>query len=110
MAQHYKDLIAWQKAMDLVVEIYATTEQFPSREKFSLTDQIRRAAVRAPSNIAEGQAHYSHRQVLHFLRQSRGSLAELETPILIAERVKYIQAAEVEAQLKRIDEIGRASW
>ena len=79
MAQHYKDLIAWQKAMDLVVEIYATTEQFPSREKFSLTDQIRRAAVSVPSNIAEGQAHYSHREFLHFLRHSRGSLAELET-------------------------------
>src|SRR2546426_3765214 len=86
MAQHYKDLIAWQKAMDLVVEIYATTEQFPSREKFSLTDQIRRAAVSVPSNIAEGQAHYSHREFLHFLRHSRGSLAELETQILIAER------------------------
>src|SRR5438105_14489783 len=70
MAQHYKDLIAWQKAMDLVVEIYATTEQFPSREKFSLTDQIRRAAVSVPSNIAEGQAHYSHREFLHFLRHS----------------------------------------
>ncbi len=107
MAQHYKDLIAWQKAMDLVVEIYATTEQFPSREKFSLTDQIRRAAVSVPSNIAEGQAHYSHREFLHFLRHSRGSLAELETQILITQRVKYIQAAEAEALLKRIDELGR---
>src|SRR6266571_7394375 len=105
MAQHYKDLIAWQKAMDLVVEIYATTEQFPSREKFSLTDQIRRAAVSVPSNIAK--AHYSHREFLHFLRHSRGSLAELETQILIAQRVKYIQAAEAEALLKRIDELGR---
>src|SRR5438128_7153369 len=60
-----------------------------------------------PSNIAEGQAHYSHREFLHFLRHSRGSLAELETQILIAERVKYIQAAEAEALLKRIDELGR---
>src|SRR5947207_13024780 len=94
MAQHYKDLIAWQKAMDLVVEIYAMTEQFPSREKFSLTDQIRRAAVSVPSNIAEGQAHYSHREFLHFLRHYRGSLAELETHILFAERVKYIKTTE----------------
>jgi len=54
MAQHYKDLVAWQKAMDLVVNVYAATERFPSRERFSLTDQIRRAAVSVPSNIAEG--------------------------------------------------------
>src|SRR5438067_12369902 len=108
MAQHYKDLIAWQKAMDLVVEIYATTEQFPSREKFSLTDQIRRAAVSVPSNIAEGQAHYSHREFLHFLRHSRGSLAELEPQLLIAQRVKYIQAEVADAALQPIDEVGRS--
>jgi len=58
MAQHYKDLIAWQKAMDLVIDVYAATDRFPSRERFSLTDQIRRAAVSIPSNIAEGQAHF----------------------------------------------------
>src|SRR6266849_2752524 len=100
MAQHYKDLIAWQKAMDLVVEIYATTEQFPSREKFSLTDQIRRAAVSVPSNIAEGQAHYSHREFLHFLRHSRGSLAELETQILIAQRRNYLTESQTAELLK----------
>ena len=80
MAQHYKDLIAWQKAMDLVEEIYRITEQFPKREVYSLTDQIRRAAVSIPSNIAEGQAHYSKREFTHYLRHARGSLAELETP------------------------------
>src|SRR5438552_15320340 len=108
MAQHYKDLIAWQKAMDLVVEIYATTEQFPSRAKFSLTDQIRRAAVSVPSNIAEGQAHYSHREFLHFLSHSPVPLAELETQILIAHRVKYIQAAEAEAVLTRHHDLARS--
>src|SRR6266404_9719457 len=107
MAQHYKDLVVWQKAMDLVTEIYKVTDSFPKKEVYSLTDQIRRAAVSVPSNIAEGQAHYSHREFLHFLRHPRGSLAELETQILIAERVKYIQAAEAEALLKRIDELGR---
>ena len=57
MGQHYKDLVVWQKAMDLVVELYTATEQFPKREVYSLTDQIRRAAVSVPSNVAEGQAH-----------------------------------------------------
>jgi hypothetical protein len=68
MAQHFKDLIAWQKAMELVVDVYAATEGFSSRERFSLTDQIRRAAVSVPSNIAEGQAHFSKREFRHFLR------------------------------------------
>src|SRR6266446_3322243 len=107
MAQHYKDLIAWQKAMDLVVEIYATTEQFPSREKFSLTDQIRRAAVSVPSNIAEGQAHYSHREFLHFLRHSAGSLAEVETQLLIAERIGYIDHSATAPLIERVHEVGR---
>ena len=71
MAQHYKDLIAWQKAMDLVNAIYDATDSFPKRETYSLTDQIRRAAVSIPSNIAEGQAHYSNREFLHYLRHSR---------------------------------------
>ena len=67
----------WQKAMDLVTEIYKLTDSFPKREVYSLTDQIRRAAVSVPSNIAEGQAHHSHREFRHFLRHSAGSLAEL---------------------------------
>jgi len=78
MAQHYKDLVVWQKAMDLVTEIYKVTESFPKKEIYSLTDQIRRAAVSVPSNIAEGQAHYNHREFLHYLRHSASSLAELE--------------------------------
>jgi four helix bundle protein len=62
MAQHFKDLIAWQKAMVLVNEVYDATENFPKREFYSLVDQIRRAAVSIPSNIAEGQAHFSDRE------------------------------------------------
>ena len=86
MAQHYKDLIAWQKAMDLVAGVYSITECFPSKERFGLTDQMRRAAVSVPSNIAEGQAHFSKLEFRHFLRHARGSLAELETQRLIAQR------------------------
>jgi four helix bundle protein len=89
MAQHFKDLVAWQKAMDLVTETYKLTDSFPKREVYSLTDQIRRAAVSIPSNIAEGQVHYSHREFRRFLRHSSGSLAELETQLLLAERLGY---------------------
>lgn len=107
MAQHYKDLIAWQKAMDLVVEVYAATEHFPTRERFSLTDQLRRAALSVPSNIAEGQAHFSTREFLHFLRHARGSLAEVETQMLPAQRLKYLSSTETERMSKSVDELGR---
>ena len=107
MAQHYRDLIAWQKAMDLVTALYDATETFPKRETYSLTDQMRRAAVSIPSNIAEGQAHFSNREFRHFLRHSRGSLAELETQILIAQRRDYLTESQAADLLKRAQEVGR---
>jgi four helix bundle protein len=107
MPQHYRDLIAWQKTMDLVASIYDATDAFPKRETYSLTDQMRRAAVSIPSNIAEGQAHYSNREFLHFLRHARGSLAELETQILIAQRREYLDQAHGDDLLKRADELSR---
>lgn len=107
MAKHYKDLIAWQKAMDLVQAVYDATDEFPKREVYSLTDQIRRAAVSIPSNIAERQAHFSNREFLHFLRHSRGSLAELEAQILIAQRRAYLSEARASELLKRADELSR---
>ncbi len=107
MAQHYKDLIAWQKAMQLVNTVYDVTDSFPKRETYSLTDQIRRAAVSIPSNIEEGQAHYSDREFLHYLRHARGSLAELETQILIAKDRDYLTDSSTENILKRADELGR---
>lgn len=107
MAQHFKDLVAWQKAMDLVTEIYKVTDDFPKREVYSLTDQIRRAAVSIPSNIAEGQAHYSRREFLHFLRHAAGSLAELETQLLIAERLQYLDHPSTTELLQRVHEVGR---
>lgn len=107
MAQHYKDLIAWQKAMDLVAAIYDATDAFPKRETYGLADQMRRAAVSIPSNVAEGQAHYSSREFLHFLRHARGSLAELETQVLIAQHRKYLEQAQAEDLLRRADELNR---
>ena len=107
MAQYYKDLIAWQKAMDLVAGVYSITECFPSKERFGLTDQMRRAAVSVPSNIAEGQAHFSKLEFRHFLRHARGSLAELETQRLITQRVKYLGEEQAGILLKQVDELGR---
>ena len=107
MAQHYKDLIAWQKAMELVNAVYDASDGFPKREIYSLTDQMRRAAVSIPSNIAEGQAHFSNREFLHFLRHSRGSLAELETQVLITRRRGYMPEPQAGDLLKRTDELSR---
>lgn len=107
MAQHYKDLIAWQKAMDMVDLVYRLTDSFPKREVYSLTDQLRRAAVSVPSNIAEGQAHFKEGEFVHFLRHARGSLAELETQILIAQRQNYASEEKRADLLKRIDELSR---
>jgi four helix bundle protein len=107
MAQHFKDLIVWQKAMDLVTDVYRITDTFPKREVYSLTDQIRRAAVSVPSNIAEGQAHFSKAEFVHFLRHSSGSLAELETQLLLAERLQYTDHAQTEVLLRQVIEIGK---
>jgi four helix bundle protein len=107
MAQHYKVLIAWQKAMDLVAALYDATEALPKRETYSLPDQMRRAAVSVPSNIAEGQARYSNREFRHFLRHSRGSLAELETQVLIAQRRNYLSEPQAAELLRRANEVGR---
>jgi four helix bundle protein len=107
MVVYYKDLIAWQKAMDLVAAVYELTESFPRREMYSLCDQIRRAAVSIPSNIAEGQAHYHSREFLQYLRIARGSLAELETQLLIADRQKYVAKDDLKFVLELRDEVSR---
>ncbi len=107
MAQYFKDLIAWQRAMDSVDALYLATEDFPRRELFSLTNQMRRVAVSIPSNIAEGQAHFSRREFRHFLRHAAGSLAELETQILIAQRRNYLTESRTTELLRSCHEVGR---
>lgn len=103
----YKDLIAWQKGMELVATIYDVIEGFPATEQFGLTSQLRRAAISARSNIAEGKAHYSSRDFVRFLRHARGSLAEIETQVLIAQQRQYLPAATTTTLTQRIDELGR---
>src|SRR6266567_3055655 len=86
----YRDLIVWQDSMDLVVAIYRTTATFPKDERYSLVNQLRRAAVSVPSNIAEGQGRSRTGDYLRHLSVAVGSLSELETQILIARRLEYI--------------------
>jgi four helix bundle protein len=107
MGQTYRDLIAWQKAMDLVDSVYDCTDQFPKREIYDLGSQLRRAAVSVPSNIAEGQARQSQREFYRFLSHARGSLAEIETQIHIAQRRKYISVPDAERVLDECAELGR---
>ena len=107
MGQSYRDLKAWQKAMDLVVAIYEATENFPKQEMYGLTSQVRRAAVSVPSNIAEAQGRRLPGDFQHFLRNARGSLLELETQILLAQRLKYLDGKEADGLLARTAEVGR---
>lgn len=89
MINSYRDLIVWQRSMELVTTLYAFTEQFPRSEIYGLATQIRRAAVSVPSNIAEGKMRGTRKDYRHFLLNAFGSGAELETQIEIARRLQY---------------------
>lgn len=105
--RNYQELIVWQKAMDLVEEIYKASQGFPREELYGLTSQIRRAAVSIPSNIAEGQGRQTTPDFLRHLSIAYGSLREVETQILIAGRLRYLDATTVEAVIRSGGEVGR---
>jgi four helix bundle protein len=105
--RNYSDLLAWQKAMDLVVEVYQATRSFPKEEIYGLTSQLRRAAVSVPSNVAEGQGGRSDREFHRFLSIAHRSLRETETQILIAERLCYIDAPKRSNLTAITSEVGR---
>jgi four helix bundle protein len=105
--RHYQELIVWQKAMDLVMEVYGLTEGFPEKERYGLTNQIRRAAVSIPSNIAEGQGRNTTREFLRYLSVARGSLQELETQVMIAHRLHYLPECEMADILKQTSQVSR---
>src|ERR1700740_2591078 len=107
MGESYRYRIAWGKAMPLVREIYAATRVFPRDELYGLTNQLRRAAVSVPSNIAEGQARFSRKEFHHFLSLARGSLVEIETQLLIAENLCYLPAKQSRPLLAETAELGR---
>jgi len=105
--KNYRELIVWQKSMDLVELVYQTTGQFPKEELYGLTSQVRRSVVSIPSNIAEGQARKSTQEFLRFLSIAHGSRAEMETQIILANRLKYIGDHFSEQILGKSEEISR---
>ena len=104
---HYQDLIVWQKSMDLVDEIYHLAQLLPKEELFSLSDQMRRAAVSVPSNIAEGHGRQTEKEFRQFLSVAKGSLYELETQIHIGIRQNFFSAEQAEAALCLCREVGK---
>ena len=107
MVQSYRDLVAWNKAMDLVTEIYRVTHNFPKEELFGLTSQLRRAAVSIPSNIAEGKGRLSKGEFRQFLGNARRSLAEVETQLIIAQKISYLDEPEINRLLSQVEEVGK---
>jgi len=103
----FKDLLIWQKGIQLVEEIYNVSKAFPKEEIYGLQSQIRRSAVSVPSNIAEGFARLHNKEYRNFLYIALGSCAELTTQIIIASRLKYIEQTKADAMLSEIDEISK---
>jgi four helix bundle protein len=103
----FKQLIAWQKAMNLVVNLYRATGVLPREEMFGLTSQLRRAAVSIPSNTAEGEARGTTRDFLRFLHMALGSCSEVETQIMLTRRLGYITEQVADELLLDISEVGR---
>ncbi|MDR0858071.1 MAG: four helix bundle protein [Oscillospiraceae bacterium] len=107
VVNHYRDLIVWQKAMKLVKEVYLLVKKLPKEELFSLSDQMRRAVVSIPSNIAEGQARESTKEFIHFLAIARGSKAEIQTQLLICIEIGYLSATDITEAMSLSEEVGK---
>ncbi len=105
--QSHRDLLVWKEAMLLVEECYELTQDFPRNEEFGLKSQIRRAAVSIPANIAEGHARHQTKEFIHFLCIARGSLAELDTQIELALRMKLFASKGAESPQRRGNTVGK---
>jgi four helix bundle protein len=107
MGQSCRDLIAWQKAMDFVMDVYRTSKAFPRDELYGLASRVRRAAVAVPTNIAEGQARFSANEFHYFLGRARGSLVEVETQLMIAQKLAYFSPEHGKDLLDKSAELGK---
>lgn len=103
----FRELRVWQKAMDLVEEIYLLTQDFPKQETYGLISQVRRAVVSVPSNIAEGHTREHIKEYLHHLSMAQASLAEVETQLEIATRLKYLRSSQLAELLPEISSLGK---
>ena len=105
--RNYRDLIAWQRAMDLVETVYHVTRAWPKEEMYGLTNQVRRAATSIPANIAEGQGRTGPKELLHHLSIANGSLCEVETFALISRRLGYIDEQACQQLITQTTEVAR---
>ena len=105
--QDFRDLKVWQVAMQLATVVYTLTHSFPKSEAFGLTSQMQRAAVSVPSNIAEGHARDSTKEFLRFISIAMGSLAEVETQLILAHKLNYIEEGKLAGLLENTGEVGR---
>lgn len=103
----YRDLVVWRKALDLCEITYRLTAKLPRDERYALSDQLRRAAVSIPSNIAEGRSRQGEKEFLHFLSIAQGSVAELETQLMLAVRLAMLQESDIAAALSLSDEVSK---
>jgi four helix bundle protein len=107
MSSSFRDLRVWQDAMKLAMDTYRATAAFPKHELYGLSQQVRRAAVSVPSNIAEGKGHHSDKAFTNFLLHARGSLLELQTQIEIAQDLQYIADEDAQRLLSEATAVGR---
>lgn len=105
--QSYREMKVWQKSMDLVEEVYRLAKLLPREEQYALSDQLRRAAVSIPSNIAEGYGRNAIKDYIRFLNIARGSRHEVETQLLICVRLKFLPEPEISLAMNLCDEIGK---
>jgi four helix bundle protein len=105
--RNYKELVVWQRAIDLVPNIYEIVKRLPKEEQYALGDQIRRAAVSIPANIAEGQARQHKKEFLQHLSIAKGSLAELHTLLVIAEKLGYVDQATLHRMEQEMAQVAR---
>ena len=103
----YKDLLIWQRSMDLVERIYKITSKLPATEQWGLTSQMRRSAISVPSNVAEGYGRQATGEYRHHLSIGRGSLLELETQVLLCQRLGYLEYEKINSLLDEINQIGK---
>ena len=108
MPATFKDLRVWRDAMKFAIDVYRSTTKFPKHELYGLGQQLRRAAVSIPSNIAEGKGHRSDREFGRFLLHARGSLLEVQTQLMIAKELQYLSPEEAKCLLASSDAIGRS--
>jgi|SRR3972149_11242932 len=105
MINSYKDLIVWQKAFKLSLDVYEVTKKFPKEEVYGLTSQMRRCAISIPSNIAEGYARHRRLEYIQFLQIAFASGAELETQLLISKEIGYVTQKDFESLSPQLDEV-----